>query len=38
MVLDCYDFYLWTIGELILTPEQTRELRKEMKCLLKKQN
>ncbi len=33
MILDCYDFYLWTIGELVLSPEQTKQLLKEIKSL-----
>jgi len=27
MLLDCWEFYLWTIGERILTPEQENEIK-----------
>ena len=38
MILDCYDFYLWTIGELTLSPEQTKALLKELKLQNQNEN
>ena len=37
MILDCYDYYLWTIGELKLPPERELELLRELKRLKQKQ-
>ena len=28
--IDCYDFYLWSIGELDLPPKVVRELLNEL--------
>ena len=33
MIIDAYDFYLWTIGELTLSPEQEIEIKKSLRKL-----
>lgn len=32
-MIDCFDFYLWTIGELPVSPKLRRKLFRELKQL-----
>lgn len=38
MILDCYDYYLWTIGELTLPQDRSIELLREFRRLKQNQN
>ena len=38
MILDCYDYYLWTIGELVLPPERSIELLRDFRRFIQNQN
>ena len=38
MILDCYEYYLWTIGELMLPPERSLELLRDLRRIKKNQN